>query len=169
MGLFMSVVSGWRSESLWVRYRRHIGENRKKFSQRGRGVWRRAKTVGPEPGFAGKWAMPQAMPLLDEFHYHHRLRQTPGKSLVLFGSATCGACRLAERRLPDVAPPDVRLYRVDVLVSQALARALEVFHLPSMFLYVDGHYHARLDCPLTREALAGAIDLALALPPQEEP
>lgn len=113
--------------------------------------------------------MPQTMLLLDEFHYHQRLRQTPGKSLVLFGSATCGTCRLAERRLPGVAPPDIRLYKVDVQVSQALARALEVFHLPALFLYVDGHYQARLDCLLTREALAGAVDLALTLPPQEEP
>lgn len=109
------------------------------------------------------------LPTLDEFHYHHRLRQTRGKSLVLFGSPGCGACRVAQRRLPEVAAADIRLFRVDVQMSPGLARALDVFHLPTLILYLDGHYHARLDCELTREALVAAVARALDRPAEEEP
>jgi thioredoxin-like negative regulator of GroEL len=118
---------------------------------------------------AGKWAMSPKLLTLDEFHYHQRLRQTPGKSLVLFGSPGCGACRVAESRLPEVAAEDIRLFRVDVQVSPGLARALEVFHLPALILYLDGRYHARLDCELTRGALVAAVADALDRPAEEEP
>jgi hypothetical protein len=62
---------------------------------------------------------------LDEFHYHQCLHQTPGKSLVLFGSPGCGACRVAERRLPEAAAEDIRLFRVDAQASPGLARPAE--------------------------------------------
>lgn len=106
---------------------------------------------------------------LDEFHYHRHLEATSGVALVLFSSPTCGTCRAVEQRLPEAAPASARLYKVDVQTSQGLARALEVFHLPTLFLYRDGHYHARLDCAVTPVALAAALDQALARPAQEEP
>lgn len=105
---------------------------------------------------------------LDEFTYHRRLAATPGPALVLLTSPDCGACRAAENRLPQAAPHHA-LFRVDVQQSPALARALEVFHLPALFLYRDGHYHARLECEITAECLSAAITAALAAPPEEEP
>ncbi|MEW5771756.1 MAG: thioredoxin family protein [Pseudomonadota bacterium] len=112
--------------------------------------------------------MPPLEPL-DEFHYHHRLREAGGVALVLFSSPTCGTCRVVERRLPEAAPAGTRLFRVDVQASQALARAYEVFHLPALLLYRDGLYHARLDCEVSAPALHAAVREALAAPPQEEP
>lgn len=109
------------------------------------------------------------METLDEFTLHRRLAETPGNALVLFGSPGCGTCRSVERRLPQAAPAATRLYRVDVQQAQALARAYEVFHLPALFLFVDGRFHARLDCEITPAALARALHAALAAPPQEEP
>lgn len=109
------------------------------------------------------------MERLDEFTLHARLAQTPGASLVLFSSATCGACRTVEQQLPAAAPAGVRLFLVDVGQALALARAYEVFHLPALFLFRDGHYHARLDCEVTAAALRRAIEAALAAPAQEEP
>lgn len=106
---------------------------------------------------------------LDEFNLQQRLAQSPGLSLVLFASPTCGTCRRVEQMLPSAAPPGVRLYRVDVQQAQALARAYDVFHLPALFLFRDGHYHARLDCEVTPVALKAAIERALAAPAQEEP
>lgn len=106
---------------------------------------------------------------LDEFTLHRRLAAQPGVSLVLFGSPTCGTCRSVERRLPAAAPGEARLFKVDVQHAQALARAYEVFHLPALFLFRDGHYHARLDCEVTAAALGRAIAEALARPAQEEP
>ncbi len=107
--------------------------------------------------------------LLDEFSYHRRLAATPGPALVLLTSPDCGGCRIVEARLPAAAPAHAALFRVDVQQSPALARALEVFHLPALFLYSDGHYHARLECEITPERLRAAIAAALAAPPEEEP
>lgn len=106
---------------------------------------------------------------LDEFRYHHRLRETGGTALVLFGSPGCGACRVAERRLPEAAPDGMALFKVDVQISPALARAHDIFHLPELLLYRDGRFHARLACEITPPALARAIRSALDQPPQEEP
>jgi len=110
-----------------------------------------------------------AMEEIDEFSLHHRLAHTPGVSLVLFSSPGCGTCRSVERLLPVAVPADVRLFRVDVQQAPALARAYEVFHLPALFLFRDGHYHARLDCEITPASLRAAIAAALAAPAQEEP
>jgi thioredoxin-like negative regulator of GroEL len=112
--------------------------------------------------------MPALEPL-DEFHYHHRLRDAGGVALVLYTSPTCGTCRVVERRLPEAAGDAVKLFKVDVQVSQALARAHDVFHLPTLLLYRDGRFHARLDCEVSRSALGQAMAVALAAPAQEEP
>lgn len=105
---------------------------------------------------------------LDEFTYHHRLDRQPGTALVLFSSPTCGTCRQVERLLPAAAG-EVALFRVDVQQSPGLARAHEVFHLPTLFLYRDGHYHARLDCEVTPASLRRSMAEALARPAEEEP
>lgn len=109
------------------------------------------------------------MQALDEATYHRQLAQTRALALVLFTSPTCGACRSVEHRLPASVPGAAQLFKVDVQVASALARAFEVFHLPTLFLYVNGHYHARLNCEVTPAALRAAIDHALLLPAEEEP
>lgn len=109
------------------------------------------------------------MESLTEFDLHRRLAATPGPALVLFTSPACGACRVVEQRLPGAAPPGTALFKVDVGIAQALARAYEVFHLPALFLFVDGVFHARVDSPVSPGELARALAAALAAPAQEEP
>ena len=109
------------------------------------------------------------MDLLDESTYYRQLAQTQGMALVLFTSPACGTCRVVERHLPASAPPDTQLFKVDVQVASAMARAFEVFHLPTLFLYVDGRYHARLNCEVTPAKLRTAIEHALQQPAEEEP
>lgn len=111
----------------------------------------------------------RSMQLLDEATYHRLLAQTRPLALVLFSSSSCGTCRVVERQLPLSAPAEANLFKVDVQVASALARAFEVFHLPTLLLYVDGHYHARLDCAVTPAALRTAIDNAVSHPAEEEP
>lgn len=112
--------------------------------------------------------MPDPIPL-DEACYHRRLAATPGTALVLFSSPACGTCRMVERRLPGAMPSGAVLFKVDVQQATALARAFEIFHLPELFLYRQGHFHARLRCEISPSALAAAIDRALELPAEEEP
>jgi thioredoxin 1 len=111
----------------------------------------------------------RSMLQLDEATYHRLLAQTQSLALVLFSSSSCGTCRVVERQLPLCAPAEAQLFKVDVQVASALARAFEVFHLPTLLLYVDGHYHARLDCAVTPAALRAAIDNAVSQPAEEEP
>lgn len=106
---------------------------------------------------------------LDESSYHRSLARTTGLALVLFSSDSCGTCRVVANRLPLSAPDGVQLFVVDVQVATALARAFEVFHLPTLLLYVDGHYHARLDCEVTPNRLLAEIEHALRQPAEEEP
>lgn len=106
---------------------------------------------------------------LDEFRYHHRLREAGGWALVLFSAPACGACRRAERYLPEWRTPDIRLFKVDVQRSQALARAHDLFHLPALFVYRDGQFHARLETELSRPAFEQALAAALTGSAQEEP
>jgi len=104
---------------------------------------------------------------LDESNFHARLREQLGPVLVIFSHAGCGTCRQVERLLPGATT--LPLFRVDAAASSGLTRALEVFHLPALFLYRDGHYHARLDCAVTPTSLTAHIAAALAAPAQEEP
>lgn len=106
---------------------------------------------------------------LDESRYHPCLLETGGIALVLFTSPACGACRVVERRLPRAAPPGTHLFKVDVQQATGLARAFDLFHLPSLFLYRDGLFHARLDCEITAPALHAALARALAQAAEEEP
>jgi thioredoxin-like negative regulator of GroEL len=106
---------------------------------------------------------------LDEATYYRQLAQTQALALVLFTSPSCGTCRIVEQHLPASAPPDTQLFKVDVQVASALARAFDVFHLPTLFLYLGGRYHARLNCEVTPAKLRAAIDHALQQPAEEEP
>lgn len=107
---------------------------------------------------------------LTEFDFYHVLARNEGPALVMFGAPGCGACRKVEKMLPGtVAGMVSALYKVDVQQSMGLARAYEVFHLPALFLFVDGHYHAQISSEVTPFHLGAALEVALALPPQDEP
>lgn len=107
---------------------------------------------------------------LAESDFHHELAASTGPVLVMFGAPGCGTCRKVEKLLPQaVAGLVTGLYKVDVQQSMGLARAYEVFHLPALFLFVDGRYHAPIDSEVTAVKMQQALELALAAPPQDEP
>jgi thioredoxin-like negative regulator of GroEL len=107
---------------------------------------------------------------LSEFDFHPRLAASPGVAVVMFSGPHCGACKRLEKQLPEWLRGRVsHWYKIDVQRSTALAHAYEVFHLPGLFVFVDGHYHA----PLSAEAAPGPMRKALAdllsQPAHEEP
>lgn len=107
---------------------------------------------------------------LTEFDFYPRLGQSTGASLVLFSGPQCGACRRAEAVLPQALVGAVAyLFRVDVEKCTALAREYEIFHLPAMLLFIDGHFHAAIESPLLPEKLRQAVATALTLPAEEAP
>lgn len=105
-----------------------------------------------------------------EGDFHRTLSQWPGRTLVLFGQPGCGACRLAEAIVPAALDGVVQqLVRIDAAAQAALAREFEVFHLPALHLYVDGRYHAPLQCELTDAALRSAVARLARGPAVEAP
>lgn len=107
---------------------------------------------------------------LTEFDFHQRLNASPGVALVMFSGPDCGSCRRLEKHLPDWLGGSVQhLYKVDVQRSTALARSYDVFHLPSLFVFVDGRYHAPLNAEAAPTPMRAALENLLAEPAHEEP
>jgi len=107
---------------------------------------------------------------LNEFNFHAALADRTGVSLVMFSGPDCGTCRRLEKIFPHLIPDrTVHLYKVNVQKATSLARAYEVFHLPSLFVFVDGQYHGPLHAEPTPEKFSRALSALLAAPAQEEP
>lgn len=107
---------------------------------------------------------------LSEFDFHARLAATPGASLVLFTAPDCGSCRVWLRLLEEFSSSLLQNgYVVDVQIATALAYEYDVFHLPSLFLFVDGKFHAPLHAESLPASLQQAIADTLSHASQEEP
>ena len=107
---------------------------------------------------------------LGEGDYHAQLANTPGCAVVLFSHAHCGACRTWKRLLPEaLSPMTVHFYEVDVALATGMARYFDIFHLPTIFLYQDGHFHAELQAAAHADAVLHEVLALYAAPAQEEP
>ncbi|MEZ5453115.1 MAG: thioredoxin family protein [Thiothrix sp.] len=108
---------------------------------------------------------------LDDLNFHHVLTETPGVALVFFTAPNCGACRSLKQALGKFLREyePLPVFEVDAVHNGGLVNALEVFHLPAMFLYVDGNYHRELQCVPLPARIDAAIRQAKNLPSEEEP
>ncbi len=108
---------------------------------------------------------------LTQFDFHHSLEDTEGISLVVFTAPGCGACRMLlsalDRFREDRA--DIGLFEVNVQQDTALVREFDVFHLPALFLYIDGHYHREIRCESLPEKIAEALEAACRSSAAEAP
>lgn len=107
---------------------------------------------------------------LAEGEFHARLAATAGVAVVLFSAPTCGACRGWKNLLPTaLAGMASALYEVDVSEATGIARYFGIFHLPTLYLYRDGQFHAELQCEARQDAIQHAVKRLLAVPAQDEP
>ncbi len=107
---------------------------------------------------------------LSEFDFHPRIVASAGVAVVMFSGPDCSACKHLERHLPEwLRGQAAHLYKVDAQKSIALARAYEVFHLPGLFVFVDGHFHAPLQAEAAPGPMRGALERLLREPAREEP
>jgi len=91
--------------------------------------------------------LPGGFSRLDEGSYHARLAAAPGISVVLFSAPHCGGCRAWKRLLPEALEKvATAFYEVDVSEATGVARSFDIFHLPTVYLYRDGRFHAELQC-----------------------
>jgi thioredoxin-like negative regulator of GroEL len=121
-------------------------------------------STSPEP------LIPARFSRLAEGEFHAHLAASSGVAVVLFSAPHCGACRAWKRLLPDalsdLAPT---LFEVDVSEATGVARYFGIFHLPTVYLYRDGRFHAELQCEARRDAIRQAVRTLLAASAQDEP
>lgn len=108
---------------------------------------------------------------LNDTDFYRTLSATQGAVLVFFSSAACNSCRYWRTLLTELPARyhGIRVFEVDAGESMGLTQEYEVFHLPALFLFQDGHYHAPLQCEASLVALTGALDVLLAQPAVEAP
>lgn len=108
---------------------------------------------------------------LNQFDFHQILAERKGLSLVMFTAPGCGSCRqlrqVLENHPQDFA--DLHLFEVDAQQDQALTNEFDVFHLPSLFLFRDGHFHAQIEAEPLPGNIRVAINAALSEAPQDAP
>jgi thioredoxin-like negative regulator of GroEL len=107
---------------------------------------------------------------LHEGDYHARLAASRGTAVVLFNNAGCGACRAWKHLLPSALTELItHFYEVDANAATGVVRYFGIFHLPSIYLYRDGHFHAELQVEAQATAVQDAVRNLFAAPAQEEP
>ena len=105
--------------------------------------------------------------MLSDQQFYPHLEDLGGAALVAFGTPGCGACRRLRSLLPALrtALPEVAVLYAEAERCPGVLADLEVFHLPALFVFVDGEVHAAVEAPLSPPLLAGAARRALSAPP----
>ena len=109
--------------------------------------------------------------LVDENEFHHLIPAHHGNVLVIFTGHSCSTCGVLRRALTKMlhGGERLRVFEVDAHANMGLVQEFDVFHLPAMFLYVDGEFHAEIHSPPLAARLRTAIRNALVSPAQEAP
>jgi len=109
--------------------------------------------------------------ILDQFDFHHSLEETPGIAVVMITGPDCGSCKMMKQALQVLLElgDEFTVYEVDAEQDRGIAEEFGVFHLPSLFVYRDGVYHAPLEVEALPERLIQGIETILALPAMEAP
>lgn len=90
--------------------------------------------------------------------------------MVLFGAPRCHACVAWKRLLPQALGDAAdAYYEVDVSEATGVARYYDIFHLPTIYLFRDGRFHAEVQCEARPDAVRHTVQRLLAAPAQDEP
>lgn len=105
-----------------------------------------------------------------EGDFHRRLGVTSGAAAVLFTAPHCSACRAWKHLLPLALTGLVEcFYEVDVSEATGVARYFDIFHLPTIYLYRDGRFHAELQCEARAEVIRHTARGLLSAAAEDEP
>lgn len=116
-----------------------------------------------DPGAAG-------FQRLREGEFHARVAAARGVASVLFSAPHCSTCRAWKRLLPQALEGVAEnLFEIDVSEATGVARYFDIFHLPTIYLYLDGRFHAELQCEAKPATIRETALRLLAAPAQEEP
>jgi thioredoxin-like negative regulator of GroEL len=113
---------------------------------------------------------PAGFSRLGEGEFQRRLAASSGVAVVLFSAPHCGACRAWKQLLPQaLAELAAAFYEVEVSEATGVARYFGIFHLPTVYLYREGQFHAELQCEARPDAIRHKAHQLLTAPPQDEP
>src|SRR5574340_197314 len=113
---------------------------------------------------------PPAFSRLAEGEFHAHVAAAPGVAVVLLSAPHCGGCVAWKQVLPRaLAGVADAFLEVDVSEATGVARYFDIFHLPTIYLYRNGQFHAELQCEVRQEAIRQAAQQLLATPAQDEP
>lgn len=95
------------------------------------------------------------------------LDEAGGSAVVAFGTPACGGCRRLRALLPALqqAVAGLPVAYAEAERCPGVLADLDAFHLPAIWLFVNGDPWAPIEAPLTVTALAEAIAAAQAGPP----
>ncbi len=105
---------------------------------------------------------------LTDLDFYATLIEQPAPSLVVVTAPHCGACHALKQALVPLLP-QYAIFELDAVHNGGMVQELEVFHLPALFLYVNGEYHAELKTPPKTSAIKQSIEQALTQPAEEAP
>jgi len=108
---------------------------------------------------------------INDSNFYSVLQDSNGVVIVFFTSAGCNSCRYWKALLEQLSiqRPALQVFEIDAEQSMGLAREYEVFHLPALFVFVNGQYHAPLQCEARLETIDHTLDSLLAAPAQDAP
>jgi len=108
---------------------------------------------------------------LTQFDLHHRIAENNATTLVYFSALGCASCRHLKGILALLAQqqPSWRVFEVDAQEDMALTQEFEVFHLPSLFLFLNGEFHQEIKCEASASSIVQAVELASSQPAHEAP
>ena len=108
---------------------------------------------------------------LNDHEFYNTLAETIGPSIVFFTKPGCSSCHLWKRLLAELLQQreDIHVYQVDAEQNMALSHEYELFHLPALFLFVDGEFHCELQSEARLVHIQAALDTALNSPAEEAP
>lgn len=108
---------------------------------------------------------------LDELGFYYTLTESSGISLIFFTTPSCSSCKAWRELLQRYArrQDEITLFEVNAEESSALTNEYDVFHLPALFLFIDGDYHCELQCEADFDKLSATIQTALAAPAEDSP
>lgn len=111
------------------------------------------------------------MKQISEFDFYVRLATQTGLLLLIFTAPGCRSCRVMKGLLREyeLIRDGLQVWEVDAVENGGLVQEYEVFHLPALFLFRDGHYWRPIDTEARAPALHRAVENALILPPLEPP
>ena len=111
------------------------------------------------------------MKQISEPDFYHILHEISGPAIVFFTKQGCSSCIAWERLLTEYAekPGAYPVFKLDAEQSMGLVNEYNLFHLPALFLFIQGEFHCELQSEARLAQFQSMLEQAIAAPAMEAP